>query len=106
MFTYNNSVHKATDFTPYELVFRKIARTPGSFHSEDELLRRRIIRLSELKKLAAKNLFKSKFRSNGYYEKKAQEFDGKIRLMEYIYRQPRKNEFDSQYDGLYIIIDL
>ena len=31
MFAYNTSVHEATKFTPFEVVFGKIARTLSSF---------------------------------------------------------------------------
>ena len=37
MFAYNTSVHEATNFTPYELVFGRIARTPSSFPQGEEL---------------------------------------------------------------------
>lgn len=37
MFSYNTSVHEATNFTPYELVFGKLARIPSSFPQGSEL---------------------------------------------------------------------
>ena len=47
MFAYNASVREATKFTPFEVVFRKIARTPSSF-SDPEKLEARGIYLQEL----------------------------------------------------------
>ena len=37
MFAYNTSVHEATKFTPFEVVFGKIARTPSSFLDPEKL---------------------------------------------------------------------
>ena len=37
MFSYNTYVHSATEFTPFKLVFGKIARTPSYFPSYEKL---------------------------------------------------------------------
>ena len=37
MFSYNTSVHEATNFTPYELIFGKPAREPTSFPTGEKL---------------------------------------------------------------------
>ena len=69
MFVYNTSVHEATNFTPYELVFGRIARVPSSFPQGDELetygtyLRDPVVRLSEIQRIAARNMVKAKVRS-------------------------------------------
>ena len=74
MFAYNTSVHEATNFTPYELVFGRIARTPSSFPEGEELetygsyLRDLIVRLLETRKIAARNLIKAKVCSKEVYD--------------------------------------
>ena len=37
MFAYNASIHEATKFTPFEIVFGKTARTPSSFPDPEKL---------------------------------------------------------------------
>ena len=69
MFAYNTAVHGATNFKPYELVFGRLARTPSSFPQGEELetygsyLLDLIVRLSEIQKIAARNLVREKDRS-------------------------------------------
>ena len=77
MLPYNTSVHEATNFTPFEIVFGKIARTPSSFPGPEKLetyrtyLQELILRLSEIKLIATKKFdhrkrtFKRKLRSKG-----------------------------------------
>ena len=61
MFAYNTSIHEATKFTPFQIVFGKTARTPSSFPDPEKLetygtyLQELILRLSEIKLIAAKN---------------------------------------------------
>ena len=74
-FLYNTSVHEGTKLTPFECVFRRIARVPlgkseiDEDHTEtyrDYLTRRG--RLIEIKLLARKNLGQAKIRSKEYYD--------------------------------------
>ena len=68
MFTYNTLVDEATNFTPYELVFGRVARTTSSFPQGTELetygsyLRDLIVRITEIQKIVHKNLIKAKSR--------------------------------------------
>ena len=61
MFAYNTSVHEATNFTLYELVFGRVARTPSSFPQGTELgtygsyLRDLIVRITEIQKIRPLN---------------------------------------------------
>ena len=66
MFAYNTSVHEATKFTPFEIAFRKITRTrnsfpdPGKIETYGTYLQKLILRLSEIKLIAARNLITAK----------------------------------------------
>ena len=72
IFAYNTSVHEATNFIPYELVFRRVARTTSSFTQGTELetyesyLRDLIVRIIEIQKIDQKSSPRQKFarRSN------------------------------------------
>ena len=72
MFAYNTSVHEATQFTPFEIVFGKIARI--SFPDSEKLetygtyLQELILRLSEIKLIAARNLITAKEHSKKNYD--------------------------------------
>ena len=80
IFAYNTSVHKATKFTPFEVVFGKIARTLSSFPDLGKLenygtyLQELILRLSETKLVAARNLITAKEHSKENYDQKVKPF--------------------------------
>lgn len=69
MFVYNIPVYEATNFTPYELVVGRSARTPTSFLTEEKFetcgsyLGELVTRLFELRQISAENIIASKHRS-------------------------------------------
>ena len=81
MFSYNRSVHEGTKFTPHELVFGHLTRTPSANvtiqktgnGSYNEYLRELQEKLVESAQLAQTNLNNSKIRSKHYYDRKIHE---------------------------------
>ena len=112
MFSYNTSVHEATKFTPFELIFGKIARTPSSFPSYEKLetygsyLKEPITKLSEIKDITARNLINTKYKSKQLYDKKVNPFPGKIGDSVYVKREIKTNKLDSKSHGPYKIVGL
>ena len=112
MFAYNTSVHEATNFTPYELVFGRVARIPSSFPQDEETetygiyLRDLIVRINDIQKLAAKSLIKAKLRSKEAYDKKARPLHAKLGDQVYVVKNTRKGKFDSRAHGPYPIAGL
>ncbi|CAK9833174.1 Retrovirus-related Pol polyprotein from transposon 412 [Anthophora retusa] len=111
MFSYNTSIHEATNFTPHELVFGKPARTPTSFPSGEELetcgsyLTELISRMTEIRNLAADNTIKAKERFKRYCDKHVRPTEFKTGQYVYILKEPRTNKFDPQYIGPFRIED-
>ena len=97
MFDYNTFVHSATKFTPFELVFGKIAPTPSSFPSYEKLetygsyLQELISRLTEIKNMAADNLINAKQNSKLIYDTKAGSFLGKVGDNVYVQKEIKKH---------------
>ena len=110
MFAYNTSVHEATNFTPYELVFGRVARTPSSFPQGEEVesygtyLRDLIVRVTEIRKLAAKSLIKANLRSKENNDQKARPLNAKIGDQVYVVKDTRDGKFDSRAHGPYAIV--
>ena len=110
MFAYNTSVHQATNFTPYELIFGRIARVPSSFPQGDELetygtyLRDLVVRLSEIQRIAARNIVKAKVRSKEAYDRKSRPLKGKVGDQVYAIKEVREGKFDSRREGPFTIV--
>ncbi|XP_045479182.1 uncharacterized protein LOC123684075 [Harmonia axyridis] len=74
-FTYNSSIHKSTQKTPYELVFGQRARIPSQINKPkplanySELATDITNKLKILRETARENLIKSKNKSKEYYDK-------------------------------------
>ena len=110
MFACNTSFHEATIFTPYELLFGRLARTLSSFPQGEELetygsyLRDLIIRLSEIQKIAARNLVRAKQRSKEFYDRKFRPLKTKIGDQVYAIKGVRERKFDSRKEGPFTIV--
>ena len=110
MFSYNTSIHEATKFTPHELIFGKIARTPSSFPSYERLetygsYLQELICISEIKNIAAKNLNNTKLKCKQIYYQKVNPFPGKLGDSVYVKREAKTNKLDSKSHGPYQIVD-
>lgn len=64
-----------------------------------------ILRLCEIKSIAAGNLIDAKYRSKSLYDRKINPFDGKVGDNVYVKRDVKTNNLDSKCHGLYRIID-
>ena len=95
MFAYNTSVHEATKFTPFEVVFSKIASSPSSFPDLEKLetygtyLQELILRLSEIKLIAARNLITAKEHSKENYDQKVKPFLRNVEDQVYIKKEAK-----------------
>ena len=112
MFSYNTPVHEATNFTPYELVFGKLAHCPISIPSDENLvtynsyLHDLITRLSEMQVIAGQNLVQAKERSKLYYDRNARPFKGKIGDMVRVLVELKRGKFARRYHRPYKIIGI
>lgn len=112
-FSYNTSVHEGTSFTPHELVFGKLARTPASeIQPEDlgnesytEYLGNLCERLMYAQEAANKNLQRAKERSKQYYDKRTRPFSFKLGQLVYLLKEPT-HKLGDQYSGPYEIIEI
>ena len=87
-----------------------MARTPSSFPQGEEIetygtyLRDLIVRVSEIRSLAAKNLIKAKLRSKEIYDKKSRPLNAKIGDQVYVVKDVRDGKFDSRAHGPYTVV--
>ena len=109
MYSYNTSVHEATKFTPYEVVFGQLARDPFTPMTREELLtyptyvQNLVERLEEIRNTTRSNLDTSKSRSKNIYDRKSNQVIFAEDDLVYVLKEPRLHKFDPHYIGPYKI---
>ncbi|XP_025267772.1 uncharacterized protein LOC112639094 [Camponotus floridanus] len=112
--SYNTSVHEGTLYTPHELVFGKMARTPTSDpaitdttnESYTEYLSTLFNRIKDAQDIARENLTRAKERSKRYYDRKVKACNVKVGDSVYLLREPSKGKLGDQYVGPYRILEV
>ncbi|XP_036140388.1 uncharacterized protein LOC118644842 [Monomorium pharaonis] len=113
LFSYNTSVHERTKFSPYELIFGKLARLPSShppLESNNENTYHEYItdlanRLHETREEARQNLISAKERSKRYYDRHINPRHFEEDTEVFLLKEPSKGKFSDQYVGPYKVIE-
>lgn len=113
-FSYNTSVHEGTRYTPYELVFGRMARTPSSNpdvtdvadESYANYLTTLFNKLNDVQAIARENLINAKERSKRYYDRKINIHKFKVGDFAYLLREPQKGKLGDQYSGPFKILEV
>lgn len=111
-FSYNTSVHEGTRYTPHELVFGRMARTPSSNPDVTDIadesykgyLTNLFSKLTDTQAIARENLIAAKQKSKNYYDRKMNARTFKAGDYVYLLKEPNKSKLGDQYTGPYKII--
>lgn len=114
MFSYNTSVHEGTKFSPYELVFGKLARLPSNHPPLEaieettyyEYITNLVNKLHETREEARQNLISAKERSKRYYDRHINPRHFEEGTEVFLLKEPSKGKLSDQYVGPYRIIEV
>ena len=107
-YSYNNTIHESTGFTPIEMIIGFQPKTPSSFSLPEtpetylDYIKNLSASLIQLQTLAAMNLVQSKYRAKFYYDKKANTKHFKEGEMVFLIKEvkdPNNRKFDDEYIG-------
>lgn len=110
MFSYNNTVHSTTGFSPhflvhgYNIIIPNKLTTPKTnydYQSYADIVRNRI---AASLKIARENLRKGKLKSKKYYDRGTAEVEIKENDMVLIQNKTKDHKFDSPYEGPYKVL--
>ncbi|XP_036150748.1 uncharacterized protein LOC118648534 [Monomorium pharaonis] len=112
-FSYNTSVHEGTGYTPHELVFGKIARTPTSEPPPEDLdnesyanyLTNLFNKLRDVQTAAHDNLVSAKRKSKNYYDRRVRPRHFEPGDEVYLLKEPT-HKLGDQYTGPYKICEI
>jgi transposase InsO family protein len=112
---YNTTTHKATGYSPFELLFGHTARIPSALQAQpiprynyDDYVSELRGRLQSAHAIARENLLKSKARSKADYDKKAVHIaprvGDKVLLYDESVRRGRSRKLSAQWVGPYAVL--
>lgn len=111
MFSYNTSVHEATNYTPHELVFGRTAIIPSEFSlgadtagkTYHDYLTNLVEMLETTQRLARTNLENAKRKSKEYYDRNTKERVFEVGMKVWLLKEPRADKMKFHYEGPYEI---
>jgi len=114
MFSYNTSVHEGANYSPYELVFGRIARLPSAHPlieeniepTYHEYITNLFHKIRDLQTQAHLNLVQAKERSKKYYDRNINPRALEQGTLVYLLKEPRKGKFTDQYTGPHEVLEL
>ncbi|KAL6418720.1 hypothetical protein ACFW04_011841 [Cataglyphis niger] len=114
MFSYNTSVHEGTKFSPFELIFGRIARLPSAHIPIDEnleityqqYLTDLFNKINDIQEEARKNLIAAKERSKYYYDRKINPQNFRVGSYVFLLKESARGKFSDQYTGPHEVIEI
>ena len=107
IFSYNTIVHEGSKYTPYKLVFGKLARLPfddplpehEKVTTYDMYMTKLITKSHEMSGRARKNLIAAEEKSKEYYDRKTNPQNFKIGDSVFLLEGGELKKFENQYSG-------
>ena len=114
MLNYNTCVQESTRYTPFEIIFGRLARLPSSDPLREAdlvptykgYIEELVARLNSIQKMAYDNLVQSKFQSKKYYDRKINPKNFKVGDYVYLLNGPKPGKLGDHYTGPHKILEL
>lgn len=114
MFPYNTSVHEGTRYTPYELIFGKLARLPSDYEIIEELNDRTYedylielyTKIRATQNQTRVNLIRAKEKSKEYYDRWIKILNLRVGDLVFLLKEPQKGKFGDQYTGPHQVVGI